>query len=460
MFGTPSFGLPREMADELDRRIALGGGRKDFWDRPAEAINGEIAGWVEEARRRARPVFISYNSADLDAAKQIGGVIDEGGYSVFAQYKDMPPGSNFIAEMQRGLENMGKFSPIYSPDYIASDICQDEWNAAYNMDRGGRRRLIVGFLVRPTVLKPLQKQICYVPLYAVPEDKARQAILDALAADGTKHSPERSRGEAREAASPDPVIHDGRIDVNAESPIEQPFIDDELAHLPEEMRKLLRLIIASMSTANAPIMAREAATDYRDELITNGARPHMPDLIRCAEFIQADIEIAVQFDASWYAGGLKKALEEFSRLHEKLRQRFPLVMLRDHAIENSSIDSASFDKPEFSSSHKQLANASGKAEDDGKASEEFRRVMERRERQRQDIESLREPAKPVDGELIPADKDRVSPANLKKRFLFDVSGTADRLLERVAKVTDIADSEAGKAIIKASKEMLKAIWGG
>ncbi|MBK8458106.1 MAG: hypothetical protein IPL47_14200 [Phyllobacteriaceae bacterium] len=61
-------------------------------------------------------------------------------------------------------------------------------------------------------------------------------------------------------------------------------------------------------------------------------------------------------------------------------------MLRDHAIENSpSIDSASFDKPEFSSSHKQLANASGKAEDDGKAPEEFRRVMERRERQRQTL---------------------------------------------------------------------------
>ncbi|MBK8458107.1 MAG: toll/interleukin-1 receptor domain-containing protein [Phyllobacteriaceae bacterium] len=125
--------------------------------------------------------------------------------NVFAQYKDMPPGSNFIAEMQRAVsKNMGKFSPIYSPDYPASDICQDEWNAAYNnMDRGGRRRLIVGFLVRPTVLKPLQKQICYVPLYAVPgRPKARQAILDALAADGTKHLPERPRGEARRPQAP------------------------------------------------------------------------------------------------------------------------------------------------------------------------------------------------------------------------------------------------------------------
>ena len=56
VFGTPSFGLPRDIADEIDRRIALGDGREDFWDRPPEAINAEIAGWVEEARRKLTEV--------------------------------------------------------------------------------------------------------------------------------------------------------------------------------------------------------------------------------------------------------------------------------------------------------------------------------------------------------------------------------------------------------------------
>lgn len=54
VFGTPSFGLPRDIADELDRRVALGDGREDFWDRSPEAINGEIAGWVAEARLGAK----------------------------------------------------------------------------------------------------------------------------------------------------------------------------------------------------------------------------------------------------------------------------------------------------------------------------------------------------------------------------------------------------------------------
>jgi hypothetical protein len=51
--GKNSFYLPIEIAEKLDRKIALGDGRKDFWDREPGVINREIAGWVEEAKREA-----------------------------------------------------------------------------------------------------------------------------------------------------------------------------------------------------------------------------------------------------------------------------------------------------------------------------------------------------------------------------------------------------------------------
>ena len=51
--GRGPFDLPAHIGYQVEKRIALGDGREDFWDREPEAINTEIAGWVEEARKNA-----------------------------------------------------------------------------------------------------------------------------------------------------------------------------------------------------------------------------------------------------------------------------------------------------------------------------------------------------------------------------------------------------------------------
>lgn len=52
--GNAPWGLPRNFANKLEERIALGDGRgeggKDFWERDADVVNAEIKGWVAEAR--------------------------------------------------------------------------------------------------------------------------------------------------------------------------------------------------------------------------------------------------------------------------------------------------------------------------------------------------------------------------------------------------------------------------
>lgn len=51
--GQSPWNLPRATASEIEKRIALGDGRDDFWDtkkRTVAEINAEIARWVEEAR--------------------------------------------------------------------------------------------------------------------------------------------------------------------------------------------------------------------------------------------------------------------------------------------------------------------------------------------------------------------------------------------------------------------------
>lgn len=459
--GKNSFFLPINLADALDRRIALGDGRYDFWEREPGEINREIAGWVEEAKREAQstlPVFISYNEADKNAAIDIGDVIENAGYRVFAQYKDMPPGSNFIAKMQVGLSIMGKFAPVYSPQYIASDICLDEWNAAYNMDRGGKRRLIVGYLVKPTELPPLQKQICYVPLYGLTKPEAKKAILDALLSDGQLADANESRRKAAALASPAPTINaNGKVDIDPEAEAEQQFVDDELAKLPDSLRKLIGQILESAADRNLPSIIKSPLQDYRTELNANGAAPRIADLQRSIEIVKAEYDDAIEYGDGWLRGGLKKALEQLFPLHEKLRQRFPLFMLRDFELARSPIDHQNFDLIDFSRAHKSYTESVRKAAADGLATDEFLRIAEWRERQRKDIESMRERQSPVD-DMFLTDGDRLTPAAAKKRFLFDISGTSDRLLDKVEKVTSIADSSAGKILLEAARRLLDTIW--
>jgi hypothetical protein len=93
-------------------------------------------------------------------------ILRAAGFSVFAQFNEMPPGSNFVREMQRGLAQSSRFIALLSPSYAKSDHCQAEWSAAYNADPGSAARKLVQLLIKPTDLPPLAKQIVYKHLTA------------------------------------------------------------------------------------------------------------------------------------------------------------------------------------------------------------------------------------------------------------------------------------------------------
>lgn len=462
--GRPPWGLPSEAAWELEKRIGLGDDRgDDFWKGKPDEINREIAGWVEEARKRQSnsksPAFISYNENDKADTTKIGRIIEDIGFDVFAQYKDMPPGSNFITEMNRGLDGMGKFVPIYSPDYLASKACAAEWNAAFNMDRDGERRLIIGFMLRPATLPPLYRQIVHVPLYNLTESQLRDAVRDALIWDGKKYGPARSREIAAEAALPATAINtQGQIDVEA-SPLEAPFIEDDLARLPESMRRHIETLLEALEGSNCSKLLTRSLKNYLLELTAHGATPNLPDLIRAAELIENARLDAEEDEESWYKRSSKTAIDQFAAMHEQLRQHFPLIMLRDVSIDRTSIEAGRFDAEEFANAHKVLTEAATEAHKAGTMSDDYFAVMELRERQRRDIESLRAKPQPDQNMVFLHPADRKTPEDIKKRFLFDVSGSSDKLLSKTAQASQIADSETIKGLVKAAGDLLKSIWG-
>ena len=104
-------------------------------------------------------VPLSYSSDDEATARKITAVVESEGYRVFSQFQNMPPGGNFVREMQNGLAGISRFIAVLSPNCESSDHCQAEWAAAYNADPAGRNRKLLPFLIRPTNLNPLARQI-------------------------------------------------------------------------------------------------------------------------------------------------------------------------------------------------------------------------------------------------------------------------------------------------------------
>jgi TIR domain len=459
--GSPAFSNTGSQSEALERRIALGDGRPDFWDRPAAEVNAEIKSWVEAARVVPRepqpepPVFISYNvDADLDQAKKIGVIVDEIGFEVFAQYKNMPAGSNFVAEMQKGLASMGKFVPLYSPEYIAAPHCQAEWNAAYAMDPVGERRLITAFLLRKTELPPLHKQIIFVPLYGLTTEKAREAIIEALSNNGTLNTKAKSRSDALEQAVP--VIGmtaDGKLTAERAIELEQAFIDDELVHLPNRMRSIISILLEALELKNAPAMVKSNLRGYLRELDINGGSARAVQLSDCMDFINAEISEVV--NDGWNVGGIKLGLERLNTCHLQFLQNFPLMMIRDIKIKQANIDTENFDSEDFKKAAAGIAATSPMLVDGGLALQNFNEAVHEQQRLIKDLASI----------IVPQQSDRFLPNSkevqiddLKKSVLFRMSGFADGTLNRAEKVASFADSELGKQLIGYLKTIAKSIW--
>lgn len=133
--------------------------------------------WVD---KRTYDFFISYSSKDVTTAGVVVQILEQAGYSVLAQFKDFSAGSNFVTEMQTGLERAGRFVALLSPAYFASKHCQAEWSAAYNRDPSGEQRYLVQFLIEEASLPPLARQIVYRSIVGLDGDARRIAVLEAV----------------------------------------------------------------------------------------------------------------------------------------------------------------------------------------------------------------------------------------------------------------------------------------
>ena len=121
-------------------------------------------------------IFISRTGDDSETAIWVKQILEAEGFSCVLQDSDFAFGNSFVAKMREGFEDCGTILALMSPKYFASDWCMDEWDAAYVLDKAGKRRLFP-VMAEPCEPPSLNANLSYFPLFKIGEgDKADELI--------------------------------------------------------------------------------------------------------------------------------------------------------------------------------------------------------------------------------------------------------------------------------------------
>lgn len=111
-------------------------------------------------------VFISYAHTDFEAARRIADELRKVELQVWLDASSLQPGQNWVAEIERALEEAGYLLALLSSVSLASHWAQREWTSMLTRQLGGKNGGIVIPLRLedvwpPSLLQPLQ----YVDLF-------------------------------------------------------------------------------------------------------------------------------------------------------------------------------------------------------------------------------------------------------------------------------------------------------
>lgn len=339
--GRPAWGLPRPEAEALmGKAIQWADGE---WMAGPDHINPRLEALVRaaggEIGREKLPLddpapeqepppasagwdfFVSYSQPDEAMAREIVTLLHEAGHSTFVQFNDMPPGANFVTEMQKGLAGSGRVIALYSPAYVASAHCQAEWNTAYAADPTGAKRKLLPFLIVPTDLPPLAQQVVFKSLVGLAADARKRAVLAAIAPPVARSLDEAKRAVAN-VASPLPKLTDKqRIGLTRNDITDTPRTTRDLAKLPRIMKMMLVENILPSLPDNTPPVVRNGLASYARHLDEQGTRLEPQYLSRVCAGVQREYESA---GSDLWGAGLEEWFGKFFEDHNLVKTHFPL----------------------------------------------------------------------------------------------------------------------------------------
>lgn len=121
--------------------------------------------------------FISYRTSDESWAAWIAWNLEEAGYSTFLQAWDFRPGSNFVAQMQKGATECARTIVVLTPTYFLSGFARAEWCAAFAHDPTGEQGLLLPVRVSECDVEGLLGSIIFINLVGLDQASARERLL-------------------------------------------------------------------------------------------------------------------------------------------------------------------------------------------------------------------------------------------------------------------------------------------
>lgn len=284
-----------------------------WWNRKPEAVNAEIAGWVEELRQPSTPnvdFFISYSTANEAAAREVAAILDNLGKTYIVQFRDFAQ-QNFVNAMNEGLAQAERLIALYSPEYVASHHCMAEWGVFYNRDPSSAQRRIVAFKLEDVDLKPLMKPIVFCDLSRLTGAARQAAIREWIIWEPAP--PTRAQVEQVVTATLSPQIvatEDGKLDTQPNPVLDQPEYPAELAQALKALGMVLDVVLEE--TSNLPRPMQKALDGYDQEFTANGAKSSWGGLDRLMTIIAGGLAKMAEAEL---AEGLKEALEQLIAAH-------------------------------------------------------------------------------------------------------------------------------------------------
>jgi hypothetical protein len=139
-----------------------------------------VADAVSNGEGKMKDFFISYNKADKDWATWIAWTLEEANYSVVIQAWDFRPGSDFVQNMHKALQETRRTILVLSDEFLTSTYTAAEWSAAFTKDPVGAKRLLIPVRVRECQPDGLLTSKVYVDLVGLSEQDAKSMLLDAF----------------------------------------------------------------------------------------------------------------------------------------------------------------------------------------------------------------------------------------------------------------------------------------
>ncbi len=411
-----------------------------------------------ESDEHIEDFFLSYSTKDEAIAKKITQIIQQEGHSVFAQFNDMPVGSNFITEMQEGLENSSKFISLYSENYWSSDFCQQEWNAAITYDPRGKKRKIIPFLIRECAIPPLARPLVYKNLIGLNNEEFQRAVLEAIENDGVITS-EQARKIAKKTISPEPYFNDDQeLDIRANEAYDQQRVTEDLYNLPDEQITLIDNLLGRVKGRNTvPQEIVFGFEQYRNELVKSGVQPNISLLNNLFKLIELDIETS-EFD-EWKNKQTEFLIEQLGENHTKIQSHFPLDMVREENYRDAPMEVEKFNEDSFYKQIQSLNKIFKELKQEQLATDRF---LENRQYEYEQIQQLlnldaTRIIKSDETAVIQSEKE-MNFDDYKKRRLIQAASFADKLAEVLEKSDKIIKNPSAKYLSKLAKNLADWLW--